>query len=234
MSKLNWISDANLNESVTHLLEKAKTARNTAENKFGKNVIDPFSALFETAGFKLNFEDWKKSETTRQAQKTLQNHVGDFHQKILGSVKGWENLGVGNEVDLVNHERKMLAEVKNKYNTLTGGKRADLYRTLEGLVMPKASKFKGYTAYYVTVIPQKPVRFNRLFTPSDKSKGAKCAENELIREIDGAGFYTLITGNENALNDLFNVLPSVVSDVSNGEMSVPKEKITQFFTAAFG
>jgi len=53
MSKLNWISDADLNEMVSHLLSKAKIARETAENKFGKNVIDPFSALFETAGFNL-------------------------------------------------------------------------------------------------------------------------------------------------------------------------------------
>jgi len=128
----------------------------------------------------------------------------------------------------------MLAEVKNKYNTLTGGKRADLYRTLEGLVMPKASRFKDYTAYYVTVIPQKPIRYDRFFTPSDKSKGAKCAENELIRELDGAEFYTLVTGSKTALNDLFDILPSVISDVSNGKLSVPKKKIRQFFTAAFG
>ncbi|MBI1287241.1 MAG: Eco47II family restriction endonuclease [Flavobacteriales bacterium] len=234
MAKLNWISDGNLNAAVSHLLEKAKAAKSAAEKEFGKNVIDPFSALFEIAAFELNYDDWKKSETARQAQKTLQNHVGEFHQRILGSVDGWENLEVGNEVDLANHNRKIIAEIKNKYNTMKGSDKSGLYHTLDDLTMRKSSKFRGYTAYYVTIIPNRKAKFNKLFTPSDKSKGAKCPPNELIREIDGASFYDLATGVTNSLKELFEVLPSVVSEVSEGKLSVSKEEVQQFFAAAYG
>ncbi len=233
MAKLSWISDADLNAAVKHLLDKATAAKVMAEQKFGKNVIDPFSALFEIAAFGLSYQDWKKSEAARQAQKTLQNHVGDFHQRILGSINGWENLEVGNEVDLVNHDSKMIAEVKNKYNTLKGSDKSGLYHTLDGLIMRKSSRFKGYTSYYVVVIPNRKATFNKSFTPSDKSTGAKCPENELIREIDGSSFYDLATGHTNSLEELFDVLPSVVSEVSKGNMSVSKENVEHFFRAAY-
>lgn len=233
MAKLNWISDENLNAAVSHLLDKARLAKMAAEKKFGKNVIDPFSALFEIAAFELSYEDWKKSEAARQAQKTLQNHVGEFHQRILGSVDGWDNLEVGSEVDLANHGEQIIAEIKNKYNTMKGSDKSGLYHTLDDLTMRKSSKFRGYTSYYVTIIPNRKAKFDKLFTPSDKSKGAKCPPNELIREIDGASFYDLATGGTNSLKELFDVLPSVVSEVSDGKLSVSKTDVAHFFSAAY-
>lgn len=234
MPKLNWIEDKHLNEAVTHLLNKARDARNNAKGEFGKNVIDPFSALFEISGFEIDYNTWHKSETTRQAQKTLQNHIGDFHQSILGFSESWVNMKTGNVVDLVSKKNKIIAEVKNKYNTISGGKLADLYKSLTDLVMPKASIYKGYTAYYVAIIPNKPIRYNIEFTPSNKEKGEKCPTNELVREIDGASFYSLVTGDENALENLFDVLPGVISECSGGKYKINDQgKLKEFFNRAF-
>lgn len=47
MPFLTWISDTNLKKEVSQLLFIAKDAQKTAINEFGKNVIDPFSAIFE-------------------------------------------------------------------------------------------------------------------------------------------------------------------------------------------
>ncbi|NJK85846.1 MAG: Eco47II family restriction endonuclease [Bacteroidales bacterium] len=91
MPYLKWIDDSALIEEVLHLLSIATKVKKAADTNFGKNVIDPFSALFEIAGFENDIETWVKSETTRQAQKTLQNHIGSFHQNILGNAKGWVN-----------------------------------------------------------------------------------------------------------------------------------------------
>lgn len=150
----------------------------------------------------------------REAQKTLQNHVGEFHQNILGAVKGWENMHTGSVVDLVSDEHKVVAEVKNKHNTLSGGKRSDQYSNLEKLVMPKASRYHDYTSYFVTIIPRSPERFDRFFTPSEKETGANCPENALIREIDGASFYQIVTGEKDALAQLFDILPKVIEGIS--------------------
>ena len=234
MPWLSWISDSDLETEVNSLLTKAKAAQKAAINDFGKNVIDPFAAIFEMSGFEIDFETWFKSEMTRQAQKTLQNHIGDFHQNILGYSEDWTNKGVGNIIDLLSEKKSIIAEVKNKYNTISGGKLSDLYYSLDKQVSPKSSIYKGYTAYYVAIIPKNGIRFNKPFTPSDKDKGEKCPVNEHIREIDGASFYSLITGSETALSDLFDILPDVIKVCSVGKYHVnDKTRLKEFFNLAF-
>ncbi len=234
MAFLKWISDNNLKNEVVQLLTIAKDAKESAVEKFGKNVIDPFAALFEISGFEIDYDTWLKSETTRQAQKTLQNHIGDFHQNILGYSKGWTNKSVGSIIDLVSEDKKIIAEIKNKYNTISGGKLSDLYYSLDKQISPKSSIYKGYKAYYVAVIPKKGERFDKPFTPSDKDKGEKCPVNKYIREIDGASFYSLVTGSDNALEDLFDVLPEVIKDCSQGKYQIrDKEKLKEFFNLAY-
>jgi hypothetical protein len=234
MPWLSWIKDADLEKEVSQLLTIAKEAQKAAIDEFGKNVIDPFAAIFEMSGFEISYEAWLKSETTRQAQKTLQNHIGDFHQNILGYSKDWTNKGVGNIIDLLSEKNKSIAEIKNKYNTISFGKQSDLYYSLEKQISPKSSIYKGYTAYYVAIIPKKGERYNKPFTPSDKDKGEKCPLNERIREIDGASFYSLVTGSKSALEDLFDVLPDVIKICSDGKYQVKdKAKLKEFFNLAY-
>ncbi len=100
--------------------------------------------------------------------------------------------------------------------------------------MPKNSIYKGYTAYYVTIIPKKPARYNKLFTPSNKEKGEKCQLNESIRMIDGASFYSLVTGRPDALEELFNHLPSIIEKLSGKALlKKDKSKLDIFFKQAF-
>jgi hypothetical protein len=224
MPYLKWITDDNLIREVRNLMIKAEQALDIDEKKFHKNVIDPFSALLTMAGFDIDYEAWEKVEYSRQAQKTLQNHIGEFHQKILGCVPGWTDLGTGNVVDLLNTRRKILAEIKNKHNTVTGGKLVDDYKALEDIVMNVSSIHHGYTAYFVTIVPKKKERINSKFTPSDKK----------IRIIDGASFYALVTGRKNALLELFNVLPKVIEEnVEPKRKRVEVLHLVIFFSKAF-
>lgn len=232
---LSFVEDELLVAEVSHLLDVAGEALEARRRDFGRNVIDPFAAMFEMAGFGLDHDSWVRNELMRQAQKTLQNQVGEFHQRILGSVKGWENMNTGAVIDLLSEEQKVVAEVKNKYNTLSGGKRSDQYENLEKLVMQKASRYHGFTSYFVTIIPSKAERFDRPFTPSDKETGARVAENELIREIDGASFYERVTGEADALGQLFGVLPEVIEGVAGGRVSVAdRAALGAYFRLAFG
>lgn len=235
MSYLPWITDDHLLEAVQNLLNKAEQTLVVAEQNYHKNVVDPFSAVFQLGGYNLTYDEWLVSEKTRQAQKSLQNHIGDFHQHVLGGVDDWSNMGVGQIVDLVNRDKKILAEVKNKHNTVTGGNLAGLYNQLDDLVSPKNSKYRGYTAYYVTIIPKKAERFNIPFTPSDRSRGAKCASNDLIRIIDGASFYQMVTGHSDALAKLFRILPIAIADIKEQTFSDQDiSSLDELFVAAYG
>ncbi len=235
MAYLSWITDKELIGAVGQLVAVAKEALVQTEKDFNKNVIDPFSAIFQVAGFGIDYKNWVISEKSRQAQKTMQNQVGVFHQSVLGSVPDWKDLGIGQGVDLVCHTKKIIAEVKNKHNTVTGGKLADQYYSLERLVTPKASQYKGYTSYFVNVIPKKPDRFDTTFEPSDKDKGMKCPKNELIRITDGATFYSMVTGVDNALEELFDCLPQVIEEHVGIKFSDDdKKELKKFFGLAYG
>lgn len=236
MPRLAFISDEDLEEAVETLLLQASHALKKAETKFEKNVIDPFAAIFEMAGFGLNEVVWRSNEKIRKAQKTLGNHIGAFHQSVLGKIKGWSNPGSGGIIDLVSTEQKIIAEIKNKYNTVKGSDLTHLYTDLENLVMPKASIYKDYTAYYVEIIPKKPIRYDVPFTPSDKSMGKKKTENSFIRKVDGYTFYKLVTGVDDALFQLFKVLPEVIESNKKNIMDykfLNTQFLSVFFQAAF-
>jgi len=239
MAYLHYIDDDVLRNLVKDVLQVVLKKMQSVEKDFHKNVIDPFAALFESAISNISHDNWKNAEMVRQCQKTLTNHIGELHQKILGNVAGWEDLGTGGMVDLVSSEKKIIAEIKNKHNTVTGGKLADQYNALERLVAPKASTYKDYTAYFVNVIPQKPARFNKPFRPSDKDKGMKLQENQQIRIIDGASFYSLVTGREHALAEFYAALPAIIEDVFRNDLSQAgftvqdKAQFHAYFTKAY-
>lgn len=242
MPYLTWISDNDLRQIIKGVLDVGIKKKSLVNTQFQKNVIDPFSAIFEASAFTVDHQTWKDSEMIRQCQKTLQNHIGDLHQKILGQVIGWVNLKVGSAsgVDLENKNKRIIAEVKNKHNTISLGSLGEQYDKLAKLVNPKASKYFGYTVYFVNIIPKKPLRFNEPFTPNDKTTGSKCAVNSNIRIIDGASFYELVTGDKNALKDLYKVLPLIIEDIFQKDYKQSTFKIPdkllfeKYFTDAFG
>ena len=167
-----------------------------------RNTLDVFSASLESALKGITFEEWLEQEKKRQIQKTLQNNVGDLHQKILATLDDIEDLGVGKVLDLKSVKKKFIAEIKNKHNTTKGNHKVQIYNDMEKVLknMPV-----GTTGYYVEILPKNGKAYDIPFTPSDnteedKSKKRKTS-NELIRQIDGKSFYTKVTGNKNALRE---------------------------------
>lgn len=211
-NQLSWISDADLERCVRSVIEKGLGGIKKSEQDARRNVIDPFSALFDASLQNLSLEQWLSSEQRRQAQKTLQNALGHFHQSVLSCIQGCY-IPDENFVDLVCDQRQIVAEIKNKYNTVKGSNLKDVYDELNQAINGKTSKYKGYTAYYVTVIAARPQRFQQPFTPSDNSSGTRKPLQERIIEIDGVSFYELLTGESQALRHLYEALPGVIRKV---------------------
>ncbi|OYY74714.1 MAG: hypothetical protein B7Y40_03835 [Gammaproteobacteria bacterium 28-57-27] len=231
---LPFLSNSTLCEAVRHLQDVADSARVKAEKDGGRNVIDPFTALFQMQLLHITPEDWPLIEQNRQIEKSLQNEIGNFHQKILGGIQGWQNLHTGVVVDLVCQECRILAEVKNKHNTLKASDQAWLYDKLRDLVRKKGQEYAGYTAYYVEIIPKRPERYNQPFTPSDNTTGTRKPSDELIRRIDGASFYALVTGQDDALEQLFHALPKAFTALGMSGAGVVPTLLADYFSAAFG
>lgn len=174
MPYLSFIEDQLLENAVSKVLNKGQLAVENVKKKFNRNVIDPFSILFEMSSFELDLDQWTCNEELRQAQKSLANEIGNFHQNILGAIKNWQLLPTGGIVDIINQEAQVIGEIKNKHNTLKGSDKSGLYFKLADLVMRKGHIYKGYSAYYIEIVPKKTARYNIEFTPSDSRTGITC------------------------------------------------------------
>ena len=191
MSSLSWIADDDLHSAVTDLIRSAHNAINLAEKRMQKNVVDPFSSLMIASTLNIDSKDNLLSiQKTLSGLSGMSNALGVFHQKILGSIQGWENHDTG--FDLLNQSEKILAEVKNKHNTMNASNKEKVIADLDVAVRQKG---KGWIGYLVVIIPKKPNKYKK-----------KLNTNRPILEIDGASFYELATKTPHALHDLFTVL----------------------------
>jgi Eco47II restriction endonuclease len=233
-SYVPFISDIRLEDSVEFLLNKAKTGLMKAQKNPDRNVIDAFSAFFSMAAFDLSPEEWLKNEELRQAGKSLENAIGDFHQKLLGSIDGLNSIPSDGQIDIISESKKIIAEIKNKHNTTNAAGAMAIYTRLDNLVNDKNSKFKGFTAYYVVITPKKPVRFNQEFTPSNGDRGDKSPSQSNVREVDSQTFYEIVTGRKDALREVFQAFPKVVQKLNNKNLISEYDYALKFFNKAFG
>jgi len=67
--------------------------------------------------------------------------------------------------------------------------------------------------YYVEILPKNKKIYNEPFTPSDNKIHTKRKENKMIRIIDGKSFYAIVTGKEDAIHELYLLLPEIIDDI---------------------
>jgi len=229
VSKLSFISDEAFSDLVDEVIAKFSKARLKAEKNFFSNAVDPFAAIFEASLNGLSIEEWFETETTRQVQKTLSNAVGEFHQKLLGSLDGWVDYGVGSGIDLRCESKSLVAEVKNKHNTMNS---SSAEATFDKLANWLRYRDKGFTAYVVTVVPKSPTRFDKPWTHSTVLTPAR---ND-IRIIDGASFYDLATGEPGSLALVYSELQKLLEiKMSDHTGKISMDPLTQsIFKKTFG
>ena len=223
---LSYIADQNLIDAVSHVV--ASFPEN-GKVDISRNQLDPFGAFFECISSGLDIDTWKASESARQAQKTIQNRIGDFHQKIFGSLKGCVDVPRGKGLDIINVENRWCAEIKNKYNTTKGNHLPKLYEDIALWVDHYSAKYRiPFTGYYVQIIPRRPVDFDSPFFPSDH--GVTKPKREDIREISGALFFDMITGEKDSLEKLYLTLPQVFKDHFGKSTKLSEKQLTTLFS----
>lgn len=101
----------------------------------------------------------------------------------------------------------ILAEVKNKHNTMNASNRIKVVDDLDTAIRQKG---RGWTGYLVIIIPKMPRRYRKKLTTRE------------IYEIDGASFYELVTRYPTALHDLYFSVERVMKehspDAENGDI----------------
>lgn len=233
MSYLDWISNEDFEGQVQNLISSFQKGEVRAKKDLGRNIIDPFLTLFNCGLFGGNIQQWEERELLRQKEKTLSNAMGLFHQGIISKVRGWSSPSRKVATfDLLNENSKIIAEIKNKHNTIKASDKVKYYDKIQKQLDNKTSLYNGYTAYFVQIVPKHIGIFP--FTTSDNDTGTKRPEHPLIKEIDGKSFYALATGSDSALEDLINALPVVFQAVTKSKISDnTMEHVRMFFAKAY-
>lgn len=209
MPILSFISDENLRHATQRLVDAALSSQRKVEKNPYRNVIDPFSALVDAARQGISTEEWLTQEKSRQIQKALQNALGAFHQTVLGAMPGWEDAGAGGSYDVRNKELKVIAEIKNKHNTMNARSALSVYDSLSRHL--DYSEDNITKAYLVEIIPKQAKAYEVPFAPSER--GTSRPTRKDIMRIDGASFYNIAAGEDDALRKLYEALPVVLGDI---------------------
>ncbi len=83
MDLLSFITNERLSFLIKELIDNSMKKNFEIDHNMKKNVMDPFSTMFECLIFGFGYDEWFRKEKTRQVQKSMQNMVGEFHQKCL-------------------------------------------------------------------------------------------------------------------------------------------------------
>lgn len=200
---LSFISDEHLLTCIKNLHNSyLKAKENVSKKKFYKNKIDTIKLTFDAEFNELNEETLIKTEINRQIDKSINNSIGTFHEQILGGVEGYE-MGILSGFDVKASDDTLFADIKNKHNTMNSSSAESLFQKLANY----ADTYKKANCYWVQILAKNS--FNEKWYGEINGKEYS---HSRVYKISGDQFYKLLTGRENSLFELYQVLPKAISD----------------------
>lgn len=203
---LSFISDEHLIFCIENLHNSYLNAKaDVSKKKFYKNKIDTIKLTFDSKFNNLDEETLIKTEINRQIDKSINNSIGTFHEQILGGIKGYE-IGNLSGFDIKAIDNTLFADIKNKHNTMNSSSAESLFQKLAKY----ADTYKQANCYWVQILAKNS--FNEKWFGEINGKEYS---HSRVYKISGDQFYKLLTGNENSLFELYQVLPKAISDFLN-------------------
>lgn len=200
---LKFISDDHLIECISNLFDSYTHAKNQITKKhFYSNKIDTIKLTFDSKFNNLDEETLIKSEIARQIDKSINNAIGTFHEEILGGISGYK-IGNKSGYDIKAIDNSLFAEIKNKHNTMNSGGAESVFQKLKKF----ANDYPNSKCYLVEILSKSS--FNENW--SGKINGKNYSHQRVFR-ISGDQFYSMLSGEKEALFNLYKVLPKAIDD----------------------
>ena len=226
---VDFISDEKFLECIKWVCDsypKIKTDKVDIK-ELQRNSVDPFKMLFDVCNTNIDFDIWIENEKIRQNDKTVNNKIGEFHQKVLGFVEGWEDLHSGHpsQVDLKNDSNTIFIELKNKHNTMNSSSTDSCRNKLEKIV----KKYPNSKAYWAFIVSKNG-------SSGEETWNYQGRNNKKIRKVWGKNVYSLVTGKEDSLIQVWKAIPIAIKDLIKEENLISKEteqNLLKFFEIAF-
>lgn len=200
---LSYISDQHLLGCIENLHQSYLKAKNDInKKKFYKNKIDSIKLTFDAKFNNIEENKLIESEILRQIDKSINNSIGTFHEEILGGIKGFQ-AGKLSGYDIKANNNTLFADIKNKHNTMNSSSAESLFQKLAKY----ADTYKSAKCYWVQILAKKSF-CEKWFSEIN----GKEYSHSRVYKISGDQFYALLTGQEDALFQLYKVLPKAISD----------------------
>jgi Eco47II restriction endonuclease len=200
---VNFITDEHLLSCVANLHKAYIKAKNNVSKKnFYSNKVDSIKLTFDAKFNDIDEESLIQSEILRQIDKSINNSIGTFHEQILGGIQGFE---VGNlsGFDIKATDDTLFADIKNKHNTMNSSSAESLFQKLKMY----ADSYKKAKCYWVQILAKGS--FCELWQGEINGKEYS---HSRVYKISGDQFYALLSGQNDALLQLYKVLPMAIKD----------------------
>lgn len=200
---VNFISDDHLLECIGNLHNAYLKAKNNITKKnFYSNKVDTIKLTFDAKFNDIDEEKLIQSEILRQIDKSINNSIGTFHEQILGGIKGYE-AGSLSGYDIKANDDTLFADIKNKHNTMNSSAAEALFQKLARY----ANDYKKAKCYWVQILAKGS--FCELWRGDINGKEYS---HSRVYKISGDQFYALLSGQDDAMFQLYQVLPKAIKD----------------------
>lgn len=200
---LDFISDEYLLKCIANLHKSYLKAKNNVSKKsFYKNKVDTIKLTVDAQFNNIEQESLIQSEIIRQIDKSINNSIGTFHEQILGGIAGFE-VGKFSGFDIKAIDDTLFAEIKNKHNTMSSGMSEAVFQKLARF----ADDNKKANCYIVQILAK-----NSFIKKWEGIINGKEYSHSRVYKISGDQFYALLSGKDDALFQLYKVLPTAIND----------------------
>ncbi|MCI8709645.1 MAG: Eco47II family restriction endonuclease [Dorea sp.] len=186
--------------------------------RFNKNIIDPIKMIFDKTVYQSTWEEIVSNEIFRQRDKSNNNDIGYFHQRIFqyiadchvpdnGKEGGWDVIFQKDEgIQLPDGDvvHTVYVEMKNKHNTMNSSAAGKTYIKMQSQLLDD----DDCACFLVEAIAKKSQNIKWSTTVDGKN-----VSHKKIRRVSLDQFYALVTGQEDALYQMCMVLPKVIEKV---------------------
>ena len=233
---LAFISEEDFTEHVKATIDKYGEKLESFDIiRFNKNIIDPVKMIFDKTVYQSTWEEIVSNEVFRQRDKSNNNDIGYFHQRIFqymadchvpdnGKEGGWDVIFQKDsgitlpEGDVVH---TVYVEMKNKHNTMNSSAAAKTYIKMQNQLLDD----DDCACFLVEAIAKKSQNIKWTTTVDRKS-----VSHKKIRRVSLDQFYAFVTGQNDALYQMCMVLPwvieKVVAEGGNG-VKVPHDTVLE-------
>lgn len=215
MWELSFITEEDFTSHVRATIEKyGEKLESFNLKRFNKNIVDPIKLIFDKIVYQATWEEIVSNEIFRQRDKSNNNDIGYFHQRIFQYINGctvppngWDVIyenDNGIAIPNAGSVHTVYVEMKNKHNTMNSASSGKTFIKMQNQLLND----DDCACFLVEAIAQRSQNIKWETTVDKRKVGHK-----LIRRVSLDQFYALVTGQEDAFYQMCMVLPSVIEKV---------------------